>query len=246
MRGFDLKGMLVKKFETYIKNMNEAVSAGKPAAVFEDQKLFLQVFVSGDRDTPFDKISFMILENGMIKNRDNSDQLDLGEFTVATFIPNDKYPLPMFTMEGSLHFDKYIQCRADIVPLSNNEKYKIDFCEPVKSLRLGLEPLDGLYPHTTLPGLEQFSSGGLMTAHIAPQHIDTARNWFSKYADLYLMFVNNHNGFAVLKSPDVVEEGIQRKRMFCAMFAKMAPKILSDLPELCNDELSEKIAKALF
>lgn len=247
MREFDLSGMMIEKFQSHIDTMDEAISAQQPAAESGNQKLFLQLFVPRAGTAGIvDKISFMRLEDGMIKNKDDKHMLDPGEFTVITCIPSDRTALPVLTMEGSVHFDKYIQCRADIVPVSSSDVYRAFFCEPVKRLRQGLEPLQGLYPQTTLPGLEQFSSGGLLTAHLEPAHRATALNWFSQYIDLYLSFVDRYETFPVLKDPEVTKEAIQKKRMFCKMFAGMAPKILSDLPDLHSDELSRKIAEALF
>ncbi len=247
MREFNIADMLTKKFSPYIENMNEVVSNKEPAAQYEDQKLFLHVFSSeGNENNPLKKISFMTLEEGELKNKDDHSILDVGEFTVATFIPSDAYPLPLFNMEYSIHFNKYIQCRAEIPPMSKDERYTETFCKPVRKLRQSLESLPGLYPHVSLPGLEAFSSGGLLTAHIDTQNKDTALKWFLDYADLYLSFINNREEYAVLKDPIIIDEGKQQKNTFCQMFKKMSPHILSDLPRLSSEELGMKLGELLF
>jgi hypothetical protein len=247
MREFNIAAMLIKKFSSYIENMDEVVSNLEPAAQYEDQKLFLHVFSSEGKDSnPLRKISFMTLEEGEIKNKDDNSRLDVGEFTVATFIPSDLYPLPLFNMECSIHFNKYIQCRAEIPPMSKDERYTEIFCKPVRELRQSLESLPGLYPHVSLPGLEAFSSGGLLTAHIDTQNKDIGLKWFLDYADLYLSFVNNLEKYAILKDPAIIEEGKQQKNTFCQMFKKMSPRILSDLPGLSSEELGMKLGDLLF
>ncbi len=247
MREFTIADMLIKKFRPYIENMNEVVSNKEPAAQYEDQKLFLHVFSSeGNESNPLRKISFMTLEEGEIKNKDDKSILDLGEFTVATFIPSDLYPLPLFNMECSIHFNKYMQCRAEIPPMSKAERYTETFCKPVQKLRKSLESLPGLYPHVSLPGLEAFSSGGLLTAHIDTRHKDTALQWFIDYADLYLSFINNREEYAVLKDPAIIDEGKHQKTLFCQMFKKMSPHILSDLPRLSSEEMGKKLGELLF
>jgi hypothetical protein len=155
-------------------------------------------------------------------------------------------PLPMFSMECSIHFDNYIQCRAEIPPMSTDPAYKETFCKPVQELRQGLEVIPGLSPQTTLPGLEKYSSGGLLAAHVGLQHKETALEWLLGYIDLYFTFVNKRDEYPVLKDPAVILEGAERKAEFCKMFSKMTPRILTDLPELYSDELAQKIGEVLF
>ncbi len=247
MKIFDLEHILIEKFSTYINGMEEIASGKEPAGQKDDQKLFLHVFAADEKaDNPLKKISFMLLENGMIKNKDDKTRLDPGEFTVATFIPNDSLPLPMFNMECSIHFEKYIQCRAEIPPMSTNAAYQEAFCRPVQELRQGLEALPGLSPQTTLPGLEEYSSGGLLAGHIELQHKETVLQWFLGYVDLYLSFINKRDEIPVLQDTAIIREGVQRKAAFCRMFSQMTPHILGDLPELYSDELAQKISGLLF
>jgi hypothetical protein len=247
MRECNLADTLIEKFSSYIEHMDEIASGKEPVAQSGDTKLFLKVFSSTTNENyPIEKISFMTLEEGKIKNKDDKNTLDLGEFTVATFIPKDTVPLPLGAMEASFHFGKYVQCRADLPPLSSDARYRKSFCTPVQELRKTLEQLPGLSPQVSLPGLEDFSSGGLLAGHIELKYKDTVIEWFLKYTDLYLDFIDHREDFPVLKEPSIIEEGKAKKAAFCKMFKKMTPQILTDTPELYSDQLAGKLGEMLF
>ena len=247
MREYDVLENLVTKFEPYIVSMNEVATDKEPIAQTGNEKLFLKIFTCEDeKDHPIKKISFMRLEDGMIKNKDDKSSLDPGEFTVITFISNDDIPLPLCAMEASFHFDNYIQGRVDIPPLSSTKEYREIFCTPVQDLREKISSLPDLAPLKSLPGLEDFSSGGLMTGHFDIQNKEAVMKCFFDYADLYLHFLNQQEDCGLLKDPAIVEEGKQKRSAFCQMFTKMTPSILSDIPNLYSDELAKKLGEMLF
>ena len=247
MREYDVLETLVTKFEPYIAGMDETTTGKEPIGQTGNEKLFLKIFTCGNnKDHPLKKISFMRLEDGMIKNKDDKSSLDPGEFTVITFISNDPVPLPLCAMEASFHFDNYIQARVDIPPLSSTKEYREAFCKPVQELREKIDSLPGLAPLVSLPGLEDFSSGGLMTGHFDIKGKEAVMKCFFDYADLYLSFLNQREDCAILKDPAIVEEGKQKRSAFCQMFAKMTPNILSDIPNLYSDELAKKLGETLF
>ena len=125
MRECNLADTLIEKFSSYINDMEEISSDREPVAQSGNTKLYLKVFTSAKNEgNPIEKISFMTLEEGNIKNKDDKSTLDLGEFTVSTFIPKDTVPLPLCAMEASFHFGKYVQCRADLPPLSSDTRYR--------------------------------------------------------------------------------------------------------------------------
>ena len=247
MREYDVLETLVAKFEPYISSMDELSTGAEPTAQTGNEKLFLKIFTSrNNKDHPLKKISFMRLEDGMIKNKDDKSSLDAGEFTVITFISNDDVPLPLCAMEASFHFDKYMQGRVDIPPLSSKSEYRETFCKPVQELRKKIDGLPGLAPLTSLPGLEDFSSGGLMTGHFDINNKDAAMQCFFDYADLYVTFLNQWQNCELLQDPVIVEEAKKKRAAFCQMFAKMTPNILSDIPNLYSDALAKKLSKTLF
>jgi hypothetical protein len=247
MREYDVLETLVTKFEPYIAGMDEIATGKEPIAQTGNEKLFLKIFTCGNnKENPLKKISFMRLEDGNIKNKDDKSSLDPGEFTVITFISNDDFPLPLCAMEASFHFDKYIQGRVDLPPLASTKEYRETFCKPVQELREKIDGLPGLAPLVSLPGLEDFSSGGLMTGHFGIQNKDAAMKCFFDYADLYLTFLNQRKDYALLKDPAILEEGREKRSAFCQMFAKMTPRILSDIPNLYSDELAKKLGEMLF
>jgi hypothetical protein len=247
MKEYDVLETLVTKFEPYIADMHEIATGKEPIAHTGNEKLFLKIFTSGNnKGNPLKKISFMTLEDGNIKNKDDKSSLDPGEFTVITFISNDDFPLPLCAMEASFHFDNYIQGRVDLPPLASTKEYRETFCKPVQELREKIDSLPGLAPLVSLPGLEDFSSGGLMTGHFAINDKEAVMKCFFDYADLYLTFLNQREAYALLKDPVILEEGRQKRSAFCQMFAKMTPRILSDIPNLYSDELAKKLSEMLF
>jgi hypothetical protein len=247
MKECNVVDTLIKKFEIYIASMDEVTSDTEPIAQTKNEKLFLKIFTCGNnKDNPLRKISFMTLEDGNIKNKDDKSSLDPGEFTVITFISNDDFPLPLCAMEASFHFDNYIQGRVDLPPLASTKEYRETFCKPVQELREKIDSLPGLAPLVSLPGLEDFSSGGLMTGHFSIKDKDAVMQCFFDYADLYLTFLNKREDYALLKDPAIVEEGREKRSAFCQMFAKMTPRILSDIPNLYSDELAKKLGEMLF
>ena len=247
MKEYNVVDTLLTKFEHYIASMKEVSTGKEPIAQTGNEKLFLKIFTGeNNSDNPLKKISFMTLEDGNIKNKDDKSSLDPGEFTVITFISNDGFPLPLCAMEASFHFDNYIQGRVDLPPLASTKEYRETFCKPVQALREKIDSLPGLAPLVSLPGLEDFSSGGLMTGHFAIQDKDAVMKSFFAYADLYVTFLNQREDFALLKDRAILEEGREKRSAFCQMFAKMTPRILSDIPNLYSDELAKKLGEMLF
>ena len=247
MKEYDTLNTLLEKFNNYISRMEESFSDNEPIATCGDAKLFVKIFSSsGENTNPLEKISFMRLENGKIKNMHDKNLLDSGEFTTATFIPKDAFPLPLYAMEASFHFNKYVQCRADLPPISTDKKYKETFCTPLQKLRQTCEKIPGLLPMTSLPGLEEFSSGGLLAANIDLKYKDTTIKWLGNYTDLYLTFLDKRESYPILKEPSIIDEGRTRKSVFRQMFKKMTPRILSDTPEMYSDELAGKLGDLLF
>lgn len=247
MKEYDVVGTLVEKFKGHISSMHESVSDDEPTARAGEEKLYVKVYRAGDEHPhPLKKISFMRLEDGRIKNKDDKNRLDPGEFTVITFISHDQTALPLCAMEVSFHFESYIQCRIDLPPLSVRKEYREIFCKPVQDLRRGIDHLPGLAPLVALPGLEDFSSGGLLTGHFRMQDKETLMQCFHQYADLYRDFVDGRNDLALLKDPSLLEESRLRRASFCQLFSKMTPRILSDIPHLYSPELGGKLGEILF
>ncbi len=247
MKAHELKEHLLEKFTFCLSDMEETTSDLEPVAQVGDEKLFLKVLsCTGSPENPLEKISFMILENGLVKNKDDREQLDRGEFTVATFIPKDSVPVPLFALEVSTHYDKYIQCRADLTPLSTSPVYRETFCKPVQDLRKSLDSMPGLSPMLSLPGLEDFSSGGLMAGHLEVDQRGIVNRGIDQYTDLFVNFLQQRDQLAVLKDPAILNEGAERKKTFCMMFSKMVPKILSDIPNFTADKLPGLLSEKLF
>ena len=247
MKAHALKDHLLERFIFCLGDMQETVSDREPVAQVGDEKLFLKVF-SGTHsaECPLEKISFMLLENGLITSKQDTGVLDRGEFTVATFIPKDSVPAPLFALEVSTHYDKYIQCRADLTPLSTAPAYREAFCRPVQDLRSSLEQLPGLSPMTVLPGLENFGSGGLMAAQLAIGQRAIADQWIDRYTDLFVGFISGSERFPMLQDPAIVQEAAERKKTFRMMFGKMVPKILADIPHFTTEELPGMLRDNLF
>lgn len=247
MKEYDVMGTLVEKFKAHISSMHESVSDSQPIARAGDEKLSIKVYSAGGQQPhALKKISFMRLEDGKIKNKDDKNRLDPGEFTVITFISHEKSALPLCAMELSFHFKSYIQCRIDLPPLSTRKEYRDTFCKPVQDLRSRMNHLPGLAPLVALPGLEDFSSGGLLTGHFRMQDKEALLQCFHDYADLYRSFLDARDDYDLLKDPALVDESRQRRSSFCQLFSKMTPRILSDIPHLYSPELGARLGEMLF
>lgn len=90
MKAHALKDHLLGKCTFCLGEMQEIASNREPVAQAGDEKLFLKVF-SGTHsaECPLEKISLMILENGLSTSKQDTGVLDRGECTVVTFIPKD-------------------------------------------------------------------------------------------------------------------------------------------------------------
>lgn len=246
MKEFDTVNTLIEKFRVYINRMEETVSDKEPIAQSGEEKLSMKSFSgAGDDSNPVERINFLVLENGNVKNKDDPNLLDPTEFTVATFIPKDTIPLPVCCLELSFHFNKYCHFNADLFPVSKNEQYRETFCKPVHELWKKHNDLPGIIPKGKAM-LQDYVSGGMMAGDFEWKDKTIVLEWIQEYADLYLKFLNERASYPILKDPSVIEEGRKIKATFLQFFNKATPRILSDVPNLSTDELGKKSGDIIF
>jgi hypothetical protein len=246
MKQIDTPDILIEKFKNYLGGMKEIITNKEPVVSKGEEKISVRVFTNvGDNANPLEKVFFMTLENGWVKNNNDGHLLDSTEFTVSSFIPSDTWPLPICCLEASFHFNKYLHCTADIFPASRNPEYREIYCKPVQELRR---------KHTDIPGLfvagktllKDYTSGGQMAGDLDWKSNNISIPWFFEYADLYLRFLNEREQHTILREPSIRGEALQTKSSFLNMFRAASPRILSDVPNLYSDEAAAKLAEMTF
>lgn len=246
MKQIDTPGILMEKFKNYIGGMKEIITNQEPVVSKGEENISVRVFTNvGDSANPLEKVFFMTLENGWIKNNNDGHLLDSSEFTIATFIPSDTWPLPVCCLEASFHFNKYLHCTADIFPTSRNLEYREIYCKPVQELRSKHTDIPGLFVSSkTL--LKDYTSGGQMAGDLDWKSNNISMPWFFEYADLYLRFLNEREQHPILRDHSIRQEASQTKSSFLEMFRGATPLILTDVPNLYSDEVAAKLAEMTF
>lgn len=240
----DFEGIFEDKFSSFLKEMD---CSSFVVAEKGKEKLRLKVYRKADAgDFPFKKVSFMVLENGWVRNKNDRSKPDKCEFTVASFTPSDNVPLPIFAFEASIHIDLYDHLNVDLFMLSKDEKYREVFAKPVCELRRRYNALDGLLPGVSNPMLADYTSGGMMAGDFSEDLRGKTIPWALDYAELYMEFAENSRNIPALKDKAVIEEGRKTGEMFAAMFIKATPRILNDVPNLANKETGKKLGEMLF
>lgn len=241
----DFKKRLEESFGNILQKMNQEeillVEKG-------EERIRVEVYrTKGKKDVPLKKVSIMLLENGWVWNKDDKSLLDEDELIVGSFIPVDDIPLPFLALEASLHFGKYDHLNVDLFPLSKDKRYREIFCEPVKNLRRKNDGLPGLLPGVRTPSLlGEYTSEGMLAGDFSVSLRDKSIPWWFEYVDLYKDFLENYERFSVLKEPSIIEEGKEIKDVFLSKYRKETPRILSDIPHLCNEEAGRRLGELLF
>ncbi len=240
----DFEGIFEEKFSNFLKEMD---CSSNVVAQKGEEKLRLKVYRKQNPGSfPFKKISFMVLEDGWVKNKDDKSQVDKCEFTVASFTPSEDVPLPIFAFEASVHIGMYDHLNVDLFMLSKNEKYREVLAKPVCELRQKYKSLEGLLPGVRKPMLADYTSGGMMAGDFTEAQREQTIPWILEYADLYRKFAEDADNIPVLHDEAVVGEGRKTGEMFAAMFIKATPGILNDVPNLADGETGKKLGELLF
>ena len=245
MKVQELQKRLEESFGKFLQQMNreEFVFAEKG----RERLRFIIYRAKGGKDFPLKKIAFMILDYGLVLNKDDKTALDDAEFVVACFRSADDIALPILAVEASLHFGKYYHMNADLFPISRDPAYCAAFCAPVQELRKKYESLPGVPPGAITPNLpKEFTSGGMMSGDFDLSLRDKLFAWWLGYSEMYRDFLENHSDYPILKEPAIIEEGKKTRALFLGNFAKAAPRILGDIPNLNTPERGVRLGELLF
>ncbi|MCX5884738.1 MAG: hypothetical protein NT096_02310 [Proteobacteria bacterium] len=241
----DFQQGLEQRFAKYLQQMNheEMVMAEKGK-----ERLRFKIYrTKGDKGFPLKKVTLMILDYGLVWNKDDKKLLDEDELIVASFITLDDIPLPVLAAEASLHWNKYDHLNIDLFPLSKDPRYRQIFCEPVKALRKKNDGLPGLLPGVRTPSLlDEYTSGGMMAGDFEIALRDKSVPWWFEYVDLYKGLLDTIANYPILKEPAIIEEGKKVRNLFLTSFQKASPRILSDIPNLYSEERGKQLGELLF
>ena len=200
-----------------------------------------------DNQFPLTKAAFMILDYGLVWNKDDKTSLDENELVAGSFITHEDLPLPILAIEASMHINKYDHINSDLFPISKDQRYRDVFCKPVQAICKKYKNLPGVPPGVITPNLpEGFTSGGMMSGDFDISLRSETFPWFFEYVELYKDFLDDRASIPILKDPAVIAEGKQTREMFLANFRSATPKILSDIPNINTPERGEELGKHLF
>ena len=213
----------------------------------EERIRLIQYITKGTIGFPLRKVTFFLLENGWVYNKDDRNILDEDELLVGTFIPADDIALPFLALEASLHLNKYDHLNVDLFPLSKDERYRKIFCDPVKELRKKHDGLEGLLPGVRTPSLlGEYSSQGMLAGDFTDSMRDITIPWWFEYVDLYKDFLEKRDEYPILKEPAILEEAKKIKEIFLTKYRKETPRILSDIPHLYSEEKGKELGELTF
>ena len=236
---------LEDSFKQYLQHMNkeEFLIAEKGK-----ERLRLEIYkTKGDKDFPLKRVSFMILDYGMVWNKDDKTAVDEDELIAGTFTTHDDLPLPILALEASMHIGKYDHLNIDLFPISRDPRYRELFCKPVQELLEKYQNLPAVPPGAITPNLPEGStSGGMMSGNFDISSRAITLPWWFEYVELYKSFLDKRDSYPVLKEPAIIEESKKIREMFLSNFRKAAPGILADIPNLYTEERGKKFAEFLF
>ncbi len=245
MRMHDLLKKTEAMFSPFLREMEQ-----KEFLVVEkgDERIrLIQYITKGTTGFPLRKVTFFLLENGWVYNKDDRNILDEDELLAGTFIPTDDIALPFLALEASLHIGKYDHLNVDLFPLSKDERYRKIFCDPVKELRKKHDGLEGLLPGVRTPSLlGEYTSQGMLAGDFTDSMRDITIPWWFEYVDLYKDFLERREQYPILKEPAILEEAKKIKEIFLTKYRKETPRILSDIPHLYSEEKGKELGELTF
>jgi hypothetical protein len=224
----------------------------KEESVFAEsgrERLRLEIYRSVDdgHRFPLKKAAFMILDYGMVWNKDDTTVLDEDELVAGSIITRDDLPLPVLALEASMHFDKYDHMNIDLFPVSKDQRYRDTFCKPVQAICQKYKSLPGVAPGVITPNLpEGATSGGMMSGNFDIALRGDTFPWWFEYVLLYKHFLDNRGSYPLLNDPAVISEGKNIRDRFLANFRMSTPKILSDIPHLNSAEGGKRLGEIIF
>jgi hypothetical protein len=245
MSAQDILVKLEKDFSPYLQQMTRE---DIPFAEKGKEKLWFRVYRNkGGGDFPLKKAAFMVLDFGMVWNKDDKTKLDEDELVVGSFLTRDDLPLPILALEASMHYDKYDHLNIDLFPVSRDPRYRETFCKPVQALHKKYRDLPDVAPGVITPNLpEGATSGGMLSGNFDISYRDKTLAWWFAYIDLYKSFLDNHSSCPLLKVPEIIEEGKKIRTAFLGNFAKASPNILADIPNLNTPERGMRLGELMF
>ena len=104
MKAIDVMQKICYIFNPYFQQMQ------KEEFVFAEngrERLLLEIYrTKGDKQFPLNKAAFMILDFGLVWNKDDKTSLDENELVAGSFITQEDLPLPIVAVEASMHINK--------------------------------------------------------------------------------------------------------------------------------------------
>jgi hypothetical protein len=201
---------------------------------------------SGKTKYKFEKIVSVNYLNVKIRNKDNKSLLDTANAYLFNVISADSLPLPLFSMDLDIHFDKYCHCVMDLIPLSANPEYRKIYCEPVQEVRRNYNDVVAPVKTDAQSQFNVFTSGGSIFGNIPLTYGERVYNMINEYSDLYAKFVKESGESGILKKPEIVKEGFENKTRFRRMMQSLTGIIFADMPGLYDTQQALRVMKLLM
>jgi len=245
MNAHDVLKKVEDSFSQHLLRMHKE---DMPFAEKGREKLWFRVYTArGDLSFPLKKASFMVLDYGLVWNKDDSTRLDEDELVAGSLITADDLPLPILALEASMHWGLYDHLNIDLFPLSRDPRYQQAFCDPVRALLNKHKGLPDVPPGVITPNLPEGStSGGMLSGNFDVSFRDKTLPWWFEYVELFRSFLDNRDRYPLLKEPAIIEEGKKTRTAFLTNFANASPRILSDIPHLNTPELGKRLGELMF
>jgi hypothetical protein len=236
-----LRGIFFDYFQEMHKEESVFAESGR-------ERLRMEIYRPSDAARfPIKKAAFMILDYGLVWNKDDKTVLDEDELVAGSLITGDDLPLPILALEASMHYDKYDHMNIDLFPVSNDQRYREIFCKPVQDICHKYKSLPGVAPGVITPNLpEGATSGGMMSGNFDIGYRAETFPWWFEYVTLYRHFLDNRERYPILKDPAIVADGRKIRDQFLTNFRMSTPKILSDIPHLNTEERGKRLGELIF
>jgi hypothetical protein len=236
-----LRGIFADYFHEMHKEESVFAESGR-------ERLRMEIYHAKDAARfPIKKAAFMILDYGLVWNKDDKTALDEDELVAGSVIARDDLPLPVLALEASMHYDKYDHMNIDLFPVSKDPCYREIFCKPVQAICQQYKSLPGVAPGVITPNLPEGStSGGMMSGNFDIRLRNDTFPWWFEYVALYKHYLDNRESYPILKEPAIVAEGKRIRDLFLANFRMSTPKILSDIPNLNTEARGKRLGEMIF
>ena len=195
-------------------------------------------YIPGDGTAvPFDYLYFATMRDVEIRNVFDREKLDRCNSYIASMMPDETVPLPVYVVDIDVHKGLYVHIITDCIMLSKDPDYRTAYEQPLKELKARYRDLPGLVLETppelyaVYPMMKEFdtySSQGKIFGNIPLEHAGRALALIRDYLDLFCRFARTSSSSDILTRDAVRREAAETKKSYLGMMARM--NLSDDMP----------------